>query len=61
MFNLEESTMEKKKKKKAKKLSLTKETLRELDGQEIKKVAGGAPTLTCANSGCRSCHTCFCP
>ena len=53
--------MEKKKRKKAKKLTLTKETLRELGSQEIKKAAGGAPTLTCANSGCRSCYTCFCP
>jgi hypothetical protein len=54
--------MEKKKRKKIKKLSLTKETLRELAGQEIKKVgAGVAPTMTCANSGCRSCYTCFCP
>ena len=34
--------MEKKKKrKKVKKLSLTKETLRELGGQEVKKAAGG--------------------
>lgn len=53
--------MEKKKRKKVKKLTLTKETLRELGGQEIKKAAGGALTMTCANSGCRSCYTCFCP
>jgi hypothetical protein len=53
--------MEKKKRKKIKKLSLTKETLRELAGQDVKKAAGGALTMTCANSGCRSCYTCFCP
>jgi hypothetical protein len=54
--------MEKKKRKKVKKLSLTKETLRELAGQEIKKAGGGVPpTMTCANSGCRSCYTCTCP
>ena len=55
--------MDKKKRtKKIKKLSLTKETLRGLDFQEMKKAgAGAAPTITCANSGCRSCHTCFCP
>jgi len=55
--------MEKKKrKKKVKKLILTKETLRGLDHQEMKKAgAGVATTMTCANSGCRSCHTCFCP
>ncbi len=52
----------KKRKKKVKKLSLAKETLRGLDHQEIKKAAAGvAPTMTCANSGCRSCYTCFCP
>ncbi len=34
--------MEKKKKRKVKKLTLTKETLRELGSQEIKKAAGGA-------------------
>jgi hypothetical protein len=55
--------MEKKKrKKKVKKLSLTKETLRGLDHQEMKKAGAGiANTMTCANSGCRSCYTCFCP
>lgn len=55
--------MEKKKKKvKVKKLTLTKETLRGLDGQEMKKAKGGAATLmTCAHSGCRSCYTCDCP
>lgn len=54
--------MEKKKRKKLKKLSLTKETLRQLAHQEMKKAGGGvANTMTCANSGCRSCYTCFCP
>lgn len=55
--------MEKKKrKKKIKKLSLVKETLRGLDHQAMKKAAGGVPnTMTCANSGCRSCYTCLCP
>lgn len=54
--------MEKKKRKKLKKLSLTKETLRGLDSQETRRAAAGvAPTVTCANSGCRSCHTCICP
>lgn len=55
--------MEKKKKKDKKKLTLTKETLRGLDGQQLKKAAGGAGTtlMTCGNSGCRSCYTCDCP
>ena len=51
-----------KKKKVVKKLTLTKETLRGLDGQQLTKAAGGvATTMTCGNTGCRSCYTCDCP
>jgi len=60
-FPMRRSVMEKKKRKKVKKLSLTKETLRELAGQDMKKAGGGVATsMTCANSVCRSCYTCFC-
>jgi hypothetical protein len=43
------------------KLKLTKETLRSLEEKDLREAAGGVITegYTCADTGCRSCKSCF--
>lgn len=61
MFDDQEVTL----KKKLKKISLNRETLRSLDGENLEGVRGGAtvgctrnPTVCNPNSGCYTCGVC---
>lgn len=44
--------------KKIKKLTLSRETLRNLDDHELGLVAGGVTTLPCSSNGTRACSLC---